>query len=97
MTRIARAAVGAAGLTRGALPLLVPIAVADPTRPPTKAHLEQLERPVRPAHPTKAQIERNEHARATSGRTGTPRPAGARPDRYLRSARWRCGGVGGWR
>jgi hypothetical protein len=67
MTRTACAAVGAAGLALGTLPLLVPIAVADSTSPPTKAQVEHYERSVGPAHPTKAQIERDEHARAPSG------------------------------
>jgi hypothetical protein len=75
MTRTARAAVGAAGLALGTLPLLVPIAVAASTRPPTKAQVEHYERSARTAHPTKAQIERDEHARASSG-PGQPSAAG---------------------
>jgi len=75
MTRTTRAAVGAAVLALGTLPLLVPIAVADSTTSPPKAQVEHDERSAGPAHPTKAQIERDEHARASSG-PGQPSAAG---------------------
>jgi hypothetical protein len=58
------------------LSLLVPIAVADSTTPPTKAQVEHDERLARPpSHPTKAQIEHDEHVRASSG-PGQPSAAG---------------------
>ena len=67
MTRTVHAAAAAAGLALVALPVFLPVAVADTTRS-NKAQIEHAERAATgPNGPTKAQIEQREREQGLTG------------------------------